>query len=115
MKPARYNIKFYRGTTLNIVMTYLINNVPVDLANYTATMDVRPAPNSATLIDQLTTANNKLVLNAVTGEIEIVLTATQTEGLPIGQFQYDLNIISPNNTVTKLIQGAFVVLDPVTE
>lgn len=115
MKPARYNIKFYRGTTLDIVMTYLINNVPVDLANYTATMDVRPSPNSTTLTTQLTTGNGKLILNAVTGEIEILLTATQTAALPLGQFQYDLNIISPNNTVTKLIQGSFVVLDPVTE
>lgn len=115
MKPARYNIKFYRGTTLNIVMTYLINNVPVDLGTYTATMDVRPAPNSTTLVDQLTTGNGKLVLNQVTGEIEIILTAAQTSGLPLGQFQYDLNIIAANGTVTKLIQGAFVVLDPVTE
>lgn len=115
MKPARYNIKFYRGTTLNIVMTYLINNVPVDLATYSATMDVRPAPNSTTLIDQLTTGNGKLILNGVTGEIEIILTADQTGALPLGQFQYDLNIESPNGTVTKLIQGAFVVLDPVTE
>ena len=115
MKPARYNIKFYRGTTLDIVMTYLINNVPVDLADYTATMDVRPAPNSATLIDQLTTENGKLILNQVTGEVEILLTAEQTGDLPLGQFQYDLNITSPSGTVTKLIQGAFVVLDPVTE
>lgn len=115
MKPARYNIKFYRGTTLNIVMTYLINNVPVDLANYTATMDVRVSPNSVAPMTTLSTANGKLVLNAVTGEIEIVLTATQTGELTLGTFQYDLNITSPNGTVTKLIQGAFVVLDPVTE
>lgn len=114
MKPARYNIKFYRGTTLDIVMTYLINNVPVDLADYTAIMDVRVSPNSS-LITSLTTENGKLILNQVTGEVEILLTAEQTGDLPLGQFQYDLNITSPNDTVTKLIQGAFVVLDPVTE
>lgn len=115
MKPARYNIKFYRATTLNIVMTYKINNVPVDLGEYTAIMDVRPSANSASLIDQLTTENGKLILNAVTGEIEILLPAEETAELPIGEFQYDLNIVSQGGTVTKLIQGAFVVLDPVTE
>lgn len=113
--PGRYNIKFYRGTTLDILMKYTIDNVPVDLAGYTAVMDVRPTPESAVLITQLTTENGGIILNQVTGQIEIFISATGTGDLPLGQFQYDLNITSDSGYVTKLIMGSFVVLDPVTE
>lgn len=113
--PGRYNIKFYRGTTLDILMTYTINSIPVDLAGYTAMMDVRPSPESATLITQLTTENGGLILNQVTGQIEIFISANDTGELPLGEFQYDLNITSDSGYVTKLIMGSFVVLDPVTE
>lgn len=115
MKPGHYNIKFYRGTTLDIEITYSINNVPVDLTGYTAIMDVRPAPDSATLITQLTTENGGITLNQPTGMVQIFISAEDSGDLPLGQFQYDLNIISPSDFVTKLIKGAFVVLDPVTE
>ena len=113
--PGRYNIKFYRGTTLDILMLYKINNVPVDLTGYTAVMDVRPTPNSSTLITQLTTENGGLILNQVTGQVEIFISASDTSDLPLGEFQYDVNITSDSGYVTKLIMGSFVVLDPVTE
>lgn len=113
--PGRYNIKFYRGTTLDILMTYTIDSVPVDLSGYTATMDVRPSPSSSTLITELTTENGGIILNEVTGQIEIFISAEDTAVLPLGQFQYDLNIVSSSDFVTKLILGSFVVLDPVTE
>lgn len=113
--PGRYNIKFYRGTTLDILMTYTIDSVPVDLSGYTATMDVRPSPSSSTLITQLTTGNGGLILNQVTGQIEIFISSADTANLPLGEYQYDLNIISSSSFVTKLIMGSFVVLDPVTE
>lgn len=113
--PGRYNIKFYRGTTLDILMNYTIDGVPVNLTGYTAMMDVRPTPESVTLITQLTTENGGIVLNEVTGQIEIFISADDTGELPLGQFQYDMNITSDSGYVTKLIMGAFVVLDPVTE
>lgn len=115
MKPGNYNIKFYRGTTLDIEVTYSINNVPVNLSGYTATMDVRPSPSSSTLITQLTTENGGITLNQQTGLIEIFISADDSGNLPLGQFQYDLNIISSSDFVTKILKGAFVVLDPVTE
>lgn len=96
-------------------MTYTINSIPVDLAGYTAMMDVRPTPESPTLITQLTTENGGLILNQVTGQIEIYISADDTGELPLGEFQYDLNITSDSGYVTKLIMGSFVVLDPVTE
>lgn len=113
--PGRYNIKFYRGTTLQISMMYTIDNIAVDLSGYTAIMDVRPSAESATLITQLTTENGGLILNQVNGQIVIYISATDTLELPLGQFQYDLNITSDSGFVTKLIMGSFVVLDPVTE
>lgn len=115
MKPGRYNIKFYRATTLDLTARYIIDGVPVNLADYTGDMQVRVSPESPSVIVEFTTDNGGLILNQVTGRIEIFMDASDTAELPLGEYQYDLNVTSPAGVVTKLLQGAFVVLDPVTE
>lgn len=115
MKPGKYNIKFYRATTLDITASWLIDSVPVNMDGYTGDMQVRVTPDSGTIVTEFTTENGGLVLNAVTGSIEITMAAEDTALLPLGQYQYDLNVTSPEGVVTKLLRGGFVVLDPVTE
>lgn len=115
MKPGKYNIKFYRKETFDVSVVYKIDSVAVDLSGYTADMQVRPSAGSGTLIVELTTENGRIAVNTVVGQIELMLTSAETEALPLGQYVYDLNITSPAGVVTKLMRGAFVVLDPVTE
>lgn len=115
MKPGKYNIKFYRATTLDITATWLIDSVPVNMTGYTADMQVRVSADATAVITEFTTENGHIVLNATTGSIEIIASATFTESLPLGEYVYDLNVTSPSGVVTKLMRGAFVVLDPVTE
>ena len=115
MKPGKYNIKFYRATTLDITATWLIDSVPVDMSSYTGDMQVRVTPDSGTVVTEFTTENGGLILNATTGAIEIFMSADDTALLPLGEYQYDLNVTSDQGVVTKLLRGGFVVLDPVTE
>lgn len=115
MKPGKFNIKFYRATTLDIVATYKIDGVAVDLSDYTADMQVRSAADSATVVIEFTTENGGLILNGVTGQVEIFMSAEDTAALDLGEFVYDLNIRSHAGWVTKILRGSFVVLDPVTE
>lgn len=115
MNPGKYSIKFYRGTTLDLSLTYAIDGVLVNLAGYTADMKVRPDAASTTLITEFSTTNGRIVLNATTGLIEITMTATDSALLPIGEYVYDLNVTSSGGVVSKLLRGGFVVLDPVTE
>jgi hypothetical protein len=115
MNPGRYNIKFYRATTLNRSVTYKIDGVAESLAGYTAAMHVRERVDSASTVALLTTENGGLVLNESTGSVRIFVSAAASAALPIGEFLYDMNITAPDGTVSKLLRGGFVVLDPVTE
>lgn len=115
MIPGKYTIKFYRGTTLNTALVYKEDGVAQSLSGYTATMQVRAAVDNPSLVTEFTSAGGGLVLNETTGRVRIFMSAANTALLAVGEFVYDINITAPDGTVSKLLRGPFVVLDPVTE
>lgn len=114
MNPGRYNITVYKGTTFQLSPIWKVDNLPVDLTGYSADMQVRQFTDSAIEVE-LSTANGKIVINPGLGQIAMTLTATQTAALTANSYQYDLNLTSPDGYVYKILQGAFVVNESVTQ
>ena len=77
-------------------------------------MQVRQFTDSSVAVE-LSTANGKIVINAGLGQINMTLTAAQTTALTANTYQYDLNLTSPSGYVYKILQGAFVVNNSVTQ
>ena len=115
MQPGKFTIKFYRATTLNYAFVYKVDGVTQPFTGASAIMQVRSGPDSSTVVATFTTADGSIVLNETVGRIRIHMSATNTALLPVGEYVYDLNVTESDGTVTKLLRGAFVVLDPVTE
>lgn len=90
-----------------------IDNLPVNLTGYSAKMQVRQFTDSAVTVE-LSTANGKIVIAPGLGQINLTLTATQTAALTANTYQYDLNLTAPDGYVYKILQGAFVVNESVT-
>jgi hypothetical protein len=86
---------------------------PVDLAGYTAIMQIRPSVNSETVLDTLTTHNGKLVIDNQEKTISICLGATVTAEYQFKSGVYSLDLIK-NDQVTTLNQGTIVVNKKVT-
>lgn len=109
MNPGRYNITVYNGTTFSLSPSWLINNTAVNLAGYSADMQVRDVSNN--LITEMSTANGKAVITAATGTVTFTLSASDTASgiLPTGTYNYDINLTAPDTTVYKILQGVFVV------
>jgi hypothetical protein len=113
VNPGRYNIIVYKGTTFALSPTWKIGGNAVDLTGYSVDMQVRLATDSAIIVE-LSTGNGRAVITSSTGRVDLTLTASETATLPAGNYKYDLNYTSPDLTVTKILQGAFVISESVT-
>jgi hypothetical protein len=110
-----YNIICDQGATFTRQLTWNdANGSAVNLTNYTARMDVRTSIDAAgAAVLSLTTTNGRIVLGGTAGTISLSAEATATEAVESGNYVYDLELVS-GSTVTRLVQGSFVVRGEVT-
>ena len=76
-------------------------------------MEVRKSVNSDTVVLELTTDNERIVLGDDDGTVEVVIPAAVTEDLAPGRYVYDLEVDS-GGEVTALLEGSFSVSPEVT-
>ena len=113
MKPGKYNFVCPQGTTFAEQLTWSIDDSPVDLDTYTARMQVREKYTSTQKILDLTTENGGITLGGDTGTIDINIDANSTAALVAKTYVYDLELII-SSTVTRLLEGTFIVTPEVT-
>ncbi len=114
---AKYNLVCEQATTFNFqfVIQDEANGVvtPWNLTGYTATMTVRPFVGSNTTTLSLTTANGGIVLGGANGRITVTISAATTADLVPARYSYDL-VLNSGGTVTRALEGRFVVTGGVT-
>ena len=104
------NATNYTTYTTGGVLEY---NTPVDLAAYTARMQIRPTLTSSTIIQELTTANGGVVIDNVSKTITIVITAAQTTLLTFSTAVYSLELVS-GTEVVPFCGGTITLVPEVT-
>jgi hypothetical protein len=124
MAKTPTNLEIEQGTTFSVLAVWKdVNGNPVDLSNYTARMQIRSSYASNTIAESLTTSNNEISLSSE-GEITMSLPPnrtsaifvdyTQTTNPPRTKYVYDLELVSPDAVVTRLLFGTVVVIGEVT-
>lgn len=121
MLAGIYNITCQQGSTFVRVIRIEYPDAidptifhPFDLTNYSARMQVRRTITSATEMISLDTDDNGIeITSPENGEITITMTSTQTATFA-SDGVYDLEIISPDIFVTRILQGEFRVSLEVT-
>ena len=76
-------------------------------------MTVRPFVGSNTTTLSLTTANGGVTLEGISGRVVVNISATTTADLTPARYNYDL-VVSSGGTVTRILEGRFVVTGGVT-
>lgn len=110
-----YNTVIDQGATWQLVVEYLdSNNNPVNITNYSAALQLRTSPLAKTAALTLTTQNGGLTIQGNLGKVSITATATQTTALAPQRYVYDLEITSPSQVVTRLLEGTIQVSPQVT-
>lgn len=113
---TKVNLKINQGETYRHTLYWKNEQeLPVDLTNYTARMQIRSKVDSPTVLLELTTANSGIVIsNPVTGEFKLYISATLTSSMTWSSGVYDLEMVAPNDDVTRLIEGKVTVTKEVT-
>lgn len=101
----------YKTYTSGGVIEY---NEPVDLAGYTARMQIREKIDSTEVIKELTTENNGITVNNTTKTININISATDTAAFTFASAVYSLEMVSGTGVVTPLAGGNLSLVREVT-
>ena len=110
---AKYNLVCDQATTFNFQFQILNDNTPWNLTNYDVVMTVRPFVGASTTTVVASTANGAMVLTALTGRINVTLSAATTAAITAGRYSYDL-VLDSGAEVTRILEGKFIVTGAVT-
>ena len=114
---AKYNLLCEQAATFNFQFQVLNNttsgSTPWNLTSYTGTMTVRPFAGSQTTTVVASTANGRMVFDALNGRITVTIDAATTANFTAGRYVYDL-VVSTGATTTRLLEGRFAVSPGVT-
>lgn len=113
MAAGTLDFMIEQGATFNLLLTWEINAVPVNLTGYTARLQARVDIEDTETILSLTTGAG-ITLGGAAGTISLDQSAAQTAVLPNGEYVYDLELIASNGVVTRLVQGQLTVSAEVT-
>lgn len=110
---GKRNLTIEQGTTFRKSWTWRAGSpsAAVDLTGCTARMQIRAKVDSAAILLELTTENNRIVLGGVAGTIDLIVSAADTAALAWKSGAYDLEIVFADGTVRRLLKGS-VFIDP---
>ena len=115
MPAANYDIEIEQGASYNKQFVYRDSaGALVDLTGITARMQVRPNIKSTTVLIELTTANNRIVIDGPAGSVTINLTATETAEFDWRKGVYDLELVTDADNADRFIYGTLTVIPEVT-
>lgn len=89
-------------------------NAPVDLAGYSARMQIRPSVSSEVVLLELTSADNEIVINDEDKVITINISATESMGLDFKTAVYSLEMVGTTGNVVTLVNGTVSLVKEVT-
>ena len=118
------DICIFQGATFSQTLFYETGepSAPVNLANYSAKMQIRSKPESKAIILELSTTtgggNGRITLGTsgdfTTGAINLFISASDTASLSVCQNAvYDLELTS-GSIVTRILQGNVIISPEVT-
>lgn len=124
MTAAVQNITIEQGATWGDALTIyqsapvgtpLADLVPVNLAGYDVRMHIRADIAAPDPLITLTLANGRIAVTPADGIIRRTISAADTALLAFDFGVYDLEIESPDGTVTRLLQGRVSLSPEVTK
>ena len=112
-------LKFYTGETFERNWVWstgssVEDSTPVNLTGCTAKLQVRPTADSATVLIELSTQNDGIILGGVSGNIKIIVSDEATSLFTWNQGVYDLFIYFPDGTSVVRMGGLVSVAKGVT-
>lgn len=113
---AIFNLEIKKGVDLNL-KTYWKDETGaliLGLDLWTGKMQLRSTVDSEVVLIELTTANGGLVMGASDGEVEIVVTDTQSASFNFSTAEYDILLTDSLGVVYPYLMGDVTIIKSVT-
>ena len=105
------NLYIDAGTDFSTNISVSTNGVtPLNLTGYTVKSQMRKSYSSSQMFEF--TAS---VYDATQGKIKLEMTDTQTNVIPSGRWLYDIEINSPDNKKSRVVEGIITVTPQITQ
>ena len=115
MSAASYDFQIEQGTTVSVPVVWTDSTgAAINLAGYSARMQLRQSASSPNVLLELSSVLGTLVITPSTGTIVISMSATVTAGFTWNRAKYDLEVTSASGVVTRLIEGQITVSAEIT-
>lgn len=104
----KVNLVIDQGTTFST--TFDIKDdagAPLDLSTYTASAQIRKHYTSTNAVSFTVTANSS-------GVISLSLNSNATSNLTAGRYVYDVELVAPGNTTSRIVEGIVTLTPQVT-
>lgn len=85
-----------------------------DLTGYTARMQIRTEVEATTALISLTTENGRITITPEDGQLDLYISAEDTEALDFETGVHDVEIVSAGGEVTRIVQGKVKLSPEVT-
>lgn len=105
----KVNLVIDQGTTFNT--TFDIKDDagnPIDFTGYTGTAQIRKHYTSSNAVNFTVSANSS-------GVITLSLTSNATNGMAAGRYVYDVEMVAPGNTTSRIVEGIVTLTPQVTK
>ena len=122
MAAGKYALLIEQGATLNLDLVYKdSSNVPINLTDYIGRMQIKSgyADSNPTTYISLGSVSPQpdgtgLIIDAISGSINIFISAASSSVLTFDTAYYDLELQAPTGIVTRLIEGTVKLSKQVT-
>lgn len=135
MTPVKQDLEIWQGKTYEMPFTFgrkinlrdddgnLIENedgsykyeiITTKLNGYTGRMQLRPTIDSDTITLELTTENDRIIIDEDHGVVTLFLEDEDTADLAVGSYKYDLELITASGRVYGPLYGKVKVKAEVT-
>lgn len=117
MQPANINLTIYKGSTFSKSFQWKtgLPSLAVNLTGCTARMQVRKSINDSTILDSLTTENSRIIITEpLNGKFLIKVPAATSTAYTFNGALYDIEIVFPDLTVVRVIEGCYEAVPEVT-
>lgn len=115
MPAAKLNLIIEKNATFKRKLVWRDRlNKPINLTGYSAKMQIRSAIGSVDVLLELTSANGRIQLGTVNGAILLLISAADAALLTWSSGVYDLILVAPDGTETRLVEGSVTVSQGVT-
>ena len=108
MSAGTYNLVIDQGSDFSLDMVIKQSGTALNLANYSGRAQLRTSVSASSASASFSVT----VTNAANGALKMQLPAATSSGISAGQYVYDLEIFTANDSIVKRIIQGDVTLTP---